>query len=557
MKFLRRFGLALLTGILLWLSWPPRGFAFLSFFAFIPLFWVSEELANDKVRFPFFSGMGYSYISFVVWNACTTWWVWNSTPEGALAMILLNALFMSMIFGCWQRFRSLQLPAITAPICFIAFWCSWEFLHLNWDITWPWLNLGNLFSNSTQFVQWYEVTGTFGGTVWILAANFLAVFLIKNLKENRKKTIIFGSALLAWIVLPAAASLIRYYTYQLPQDGTDKYIEVVVVQQNMDPWEEEYEMSNQEHAARILSVAAPKITPTTNLIVCSESALANTMEYNCLLSGNARQSHVYGGLNLMDSAILLHPELNFIFGTSLCRFSDHQFTETARPVMGFGESWVDYYNASVAYNRYGVVGTYAKSKLVPGVEKMPYPKIFGFLEQLAIDLGGTSGSLGCDSVQRCFQLCDCGGVKVGVPICYESAYGEHFGKFVQNGAQVMAVITNDAWWKDTPGHTQHFQFSKLRAVESRRSIMRAANTGTSAFIDERGDTHQETKYETRTAISQKVYLNDDITFYTRHGDYIARFFALLSGCIVLFAITLRIGRFIRRKKGSTLPTSGN
>ena len=78
---------------------------------------------------------------------------------------------------------------------------------------------------------------------------------------------------------------------------------------------------------------------------------------------------------------------------------------------------------------------------MPGVEKMPYPQVFGFLEDLAIDLGGTSGSLGGDVEQRAFLMPDCR-VRIGVPICYESAYGEHFGKFVRNGAEVMAVITN-------------------------------------------------------------------------------------------------------------------
>lgn len=548
MKFLRRLLLSLLTGILLWLSWPPHGFAFLSFFAFVPLFWVSEELTNEKVHSPFFSGMGYSYISFVVWNACTTWWVWNSTPEGAIAMILLNSLFMSMVFGCWQRFRSLNLPWITAPVCFVAFWCSWEFLHLNWDITWPWLNLGNIFSSCTEFVQWYEITGAFGGTIWILVANFVAVFLLKNLRENRKKSIIAATALLAWIVLPAAGSLIRYSTYQLPNDKTDKSIEVVVVQQNTDPWEEQYMMSNAEHTARLLSVAGPYITKKTDLVLCSESAMANTVLYDHFINGTGRNSQIYSGLEMFDTTILTHSDLNFIFGASICRYYDHKASETAREVpAAIGVSYIDYYNASVCYNRYGVIGTYYKSKLVPGVEKMPYPKIFGFLEKLAIDLGGTSGSLGTDSVQRCFELSD-GQAIVGCPICYESAYGEHFGKFVRNGAQVMGVITNDAWWGETPGHTQHFLFSKLRAVETRRSVMRAANTGTSAFIDERGDVHQATKYATRTAIHQRVYLNDNLTFYTRHGDYLARFFAVLAGIIVLFAITWRIRLILRSRK---------
>jgi apolipoprotein N-acyltransferase len=167
--------------------------------------------------------------------------------------------------------------------------------------------------------------------------------------------------------------------------------------------------------------------------------------------------------------------------------------------------------------------------LVPGVEKMPFPKLFGFLENLVIDLGGTSGSLGVDSTQHAFTLYfNNDSCKIGAPVCYESIYGELFGGFVRDGAQLMSIITNDDWWGNTPGHKQHFLMSKLRAVESRRTILRAANTGISAIIDERGDVLQQTKYKTRVALKQTVYLNDEITFYVKHGDYIARFALLLS-----------------------------
>ena len=548
-RFLYRFGLALLSGILLWLSWPPHGLAFLSFFAFVPLLMVSQSLAEEDARLPFLKGMGYSYLTFVVWNILTTWWVKNSTLEGCIAMVVLNSLFMSMVFGGWQHFRKLRLPFWVDVLCFTAFWCAWEFLHLNWDLTWPWLNLGNVFSSCTEFVQWYEITGAFGGTIWILAANFLIVALLQSVRQAGKRRIIVGSVLLAWLIVPAAVSLIRFYTYSMPTEQNRRSIEAVVVQQNTDPWEEEYAMSNKEHAARILEVARPLITDKTDVVVCSESALANTMKYDVFINGQGRSSEIYNGLDLFDTTILTHPDLNFIFGTSTVQYYPNKATETARLAPGIGRLYYDYYNTSACYNRFGVTGTYSKSKLVPGVEKMPYPKVFGFLEELAIDLGGISGSLGEDSVQRAFLMPDCQ-VRIGVPICYESAYGEHFGEFVRNGAEVMAVITNDAWWGETPGHTQHFLMSKLRAVETRRSIMRAANTGTSAFIDERGTAHQTTQYGVRTAIRQNVFLNDQLTFYTRHGDYLARFFTFIAGAMLLFGITLGIGRKVRRRKAS-------
>lgn len=547
MKKIHLLLLSILSGLLLWLSWNPHGFAFLSLVAFVPLFFVSDKLVDEQVKFPFWKGLAYSYLSFLIWNAATTWWIWNSTPEGSIVAMVLNAFFMAIVFGFWQRFRALSLPAVAAPISFIAFWCSWEFLHLQWDITWPWLNLGNVFAPFTEFVQWYEFTGMFGGTFWILSANFLIYFSIKSIKKSRKIRLIYAIATICWIALPPIGSMIRYATYQLPDSTTQTPIEAVIIQQNTDPFEEQYAMSNLEHVERILSVARPMVTPQTRLMVCSESAIPNSIVSDRLENRDFPTfSSNYAGFLLLDTFIMQHPDLNIVAGLSTIRFFDNKATLTASEVSEESGIFVDSYNTSICYNSHGMTEKYYKSKLVPGVEKMPYPQVFGFLEKLAIDLGGTTGSLGSDSVQRAFHLQGVA-APIGVPVCYESAYGEHFGKFVNNGAKLMAVITNDGWWGDTPGYQQHFAFSKLRAVESRRTILRAANTGMSAFIDEKGDAHQQTKYGERTAIKQVVYPNDTITFYVKYGDYIARFFVALTALIFIFGSFLRIKRLIGKK----------
>lgn len=538
MKKIHLILLSLLSGILLFLSWPPKGFPFLTLVAFVPLFFVSDYLVKKPSKTPFWSGVGYSYITFFVWNAATTWWIWNSTPEGSLATFILNSFFMSLIFGAWQRFKTLSLPNFVNIIAFIAFWCSWEFLHLNWDITWPWLNLGNVFANCTEYVQWYEFTGTFGGTIWILLSNFLFFLLLKNIKEEGHKRIILAVCSVLWIVLPASLSLLRYHTYELPDVTKENSIEVVVVQQDMEVWHEEYEWSNFEHTERLISLAKPLLTQDTRIMLCSESALPHSIFSELLQINNYPTfSTSYSGFLLMDTLLQQYSNLNIILGMSTLEHFDYKATMTCRELSDGG--YIDFHNTSACYNRHGLVGLYYKSKLVPGVEKMPYPKIFGFLEKLAIDLGGTSGSLGGDTEQRVFHL-EGMSEPVGVPICYESAYGEHFGKFVKNGAKIMAVITNDSWWGDTPGHSQHYLFSKLRAVETRHPIMRSANSGISAIIDERGDAHQVTDYGTQTAFKAQIVPSEKLTFYTRMGDYLARIAVFLTGALLLMAIVMRI-----------------
>ena len=540
MKKTHRYLLSILSGLLLFLSWPPHGFPLLAFFAFVPLFFVSDDLLEHETKVPFWRGLWHAYIALLIWNIGTTWWIWNITPVGAIATFALNSFFMAIVFGCWQRFRTLRLPAVTAPLALIAFWCTWEYLHLNWDLTWPWLNLGNVFSNSTEFVQWYEITGTFGGTLWILVGNFLFYFLLKNIRENRKTALYHGIALVLWIVLPATASLIRYHSYKLPSPTAENSIDVVIVQQNTDPVEEQYHMNNLQHFHRLWEVASPQVRPDTRLLLCAETAIPWSIASAAIGADDCPTfNSSYAWLPLVDTLMYYLPDLNLIIGLSTYEIFDHKATLTAQETQK--GIFIDDYNTAACFNRNGLAGLYYKSKLVPGVEKMPYPQVFGFLEKLAINLGGTSGSLGKDTEQRTFQLQSVP-FRIGTAICYESAYGEHFGKFVKNGAQLMSVITNDGWWGNTPGHQQHFMMSKMRAVETRRTILRSANTGISAIIDERGDAHQQTKYDTRLALHDNVVPNDAITFYVKHGDYLARLCVALTALIAVFSISLRIRR---------------
>lgn len=538
MKKIHLILLSLLSGLLLFASWPPKGFPFLIFFAFIPLFFVSDFLVRKPSKMPFWSGVGYSYIAFFVWNVSTTWWIWNSTPEGAIATFVLNSFFMSLVYGAWQRLCTLRLPVWCKIVAFISFWCSWEYLHLNWDLTWPWLNLGNVFADVPEYIQWYEYTGTFGGTIWILLSNFLFFNLLKNIRETNSQRVLWAVVSILWIVLPAGLSLVRYHTYTLPELTEEESVEAIVIQQNMDVWEEEYSWTNEEHTQRLIAIAKPLLTPRTRIMLCSESAIPHTIFAKQLQMKDFPPFNAsYSGFLLLDTLLQQYPGLNIITGLSTVDIFNYKATETCRD-MG-DHIYMDFHNTSACYNRHGLRSLYYKSKLVPGVEKMPYPKIFGFLEKLAIDLGGISGSLGEDTAQRVFHLEQMKS-PIGVPICYESAYGEHFGEFVRNGAEIMAVITNDSWWGDTPGHQQHYLFSKMRAVETRHPILRAANSGISAFIDERGDAHQVTQYDTQTAFKVNACPSKKLTFYTKKGDYLARIALSLTIAILLLDVIMRL-----------------
>lgn len=128
-------------------------------------------------------------------------------------------------------------------------------------------------------------------------------------------------------------------------------------------------------------------------------------------------------------------------------------------------------------------------------------------------------------------------------ICYESVYGAYVGEFVRNGAQLLLVITNDGWWRDTAIHRQHFSFSRLRAIEHRRAVARSANTGISGFINARGDVVGATLgWAERGVLTQAVAVSDEQTFYTRYGDYLGRVAEYLMLLCVLYYVAYRIKR---------------
>lgn len=529
--------LALLSGLLLWLSWNPYGLPFLIFFAFVPLLVISDLLIGEGHKHSSGRIFCYSLIAFLIWNVGTTWWIFNSTGPGAIATFILNGSFMACVIAVWHFCRRKGMPGWLQPIALISFWMSFEYLHLNWDLTWPWLNLGNVFDSCTQYVQWYEYTGTFGGTLWVLVANFLIYYTIRFFNSKRKMAIAFGSVFVLWIALPVISSVLIYHHYK-NNLRHDNPVEAIIVQHNTEAYEEQFRMSNIEHTLRILKVAMPLVTDSTQLIVTAESSISHTISANALLDRSYPvESYLYYGFTILDSVITRYPNLNFILGLS----TFETFTEEPNIVYMKREDglYQSVHNSATCYNKYGVTDLYHKSRLVPGVEKMPFPKLFFFLEDLVINLGGPRTSLSPDTAQHAFQTTiNNGTVKVGTVICYESAYGEIFSGFVKDGAQLMAVITNDAWWGDTPGYKQHFLFSRLRAVESRRTILRSSNPGISAFIDESGDVHQATKYDTRLAIKQTVYPNDYITFYTRHGDYLARIAVVFAAICLLWSLLL-------------------
>lgn len=549
MKWYKILLLSLLSGFLLALSWYPHGVPALIFIAVVPLFFVSDALLQNGSKVTLWKGFISSYPAFVLWNAITTYWIVYCTIPGGIAAVVLNAMLQALVFGLWHASRKRISKSWLHPVAFISFWMAFEYLHLNWDLTWPWLNLGNVFANTPRCVQWYSVTGTLGGTLWVLTLNYLIYCIIKNRKANRARSLKFAIAASAFLIVPCIISEISYSHFTKTMDKSTP-VDVVVVQPNTDVWTEEYQLSNHQHIQRILQLAAPRISDSTDLVVCPESCIPHTLPMAAVAQHPMRDIlSVYGGFSQFDSLLGKYPDVNFILGLSTYEMYDHKSSPSAQPVGdGF---YADQFNTAVCYGKGQYNGHHHKCRLVPGVEAMPYPQVFGFLSDLLIDLGGSSTSLGKDTGYRVFPV-TAGGkhINVSTDICYESIYGELNGRFVRNGSNLITVITNDSWWKNTPGHRQHFEMSRLRAVESRRYVVRAANGGISGIIDPMGNVVQKTKYGERKSFATTVYAQDGLTFYAKYGDYLAWIAIFLFGYFIIYCMVIQIVRMAEKRKST-------
>ncbi|MBK7028154.1 MAG: apolipoprotein N-acyltransferase [Bacteroidales bacterium] len=530
MKRYQKLLLSILSGVLLALGWPEHGFPLLLFVGFIPLLVIENQHLENKSENGAFGIYGYGFIAFAIFNILTTYWIYNSAFVGIVAAVLLNSFLMTGAYQLFHITHRKMLNEGAGYFALIGYWLSIEYLHLRWDLNWPWLNLGNGFAAFPKWIQWYEYTGIFGGSLWILIVNILLFRFIhiRFIQKICSRKVAF--LMISTLVVLIGPILFSYYTYYQYKEVPSP-IDVVVVQPNLDPYTEQYELAPEIVTSRMLELVGSRADSMTDFIVFPESAI---QEYAW-----EDQLDSIGSLRTIRLFQSTYPKMKAIVGISTRSiFLDGQeLTVTARKKRD-ADYYYDSYNTALYIPRNGNYQLYHKSKLTPGVEKMPYPRIFKFLEKYALDLGGTIGSLGTDAEQIPFKVND--SLKIASVICYESAYGEFVNRFIQQGANVIFVITNDGWWGNTPGHRQHLLFSVLRAIETRRSVARSANTGISCFINQRGDISERSKYWVPDVKKATINTNSGLTFYVRYGDYIGRIFLLVAALMLLLTVSLSL-----------------
>ena len=533
-------GLVVLFAVMMSVPFLVPHMGFVALFGILPLLCmdrVATLLEKKRVWI-------YHYSAFVLWNAITTFWVCNATVGGGLFAVFANAFQMSLIFGLFRLSKKKFTGALPYVFLMVT-WLAWERFYFDAEISWPWLVLGNSFARTTWAVQWYEFTGSLGGSLWIWLSNLGLFGILVSLSDGSwngfnikaKSAYIGGMVLLLTVPFIVSGVIAKDYKDSMI---ADEQLEVLVIQPNIDPYNKFQAMTqaqqNEILVTEMIKHLAYRKNDTTAapLLVVAPETFTNDITV-----GQYSRSRTW---RTFTSLLADYPNVSMLFGATTYEYIQSALAPsyTARHLRD--DLWYEAHNSALMIDGTGRTEIFHKSKLVVAVEKTPYPRIFCKIDDM---LGGMMGRcVGQDEVSL-LRVTDTDGqpVKVGCAVCYESVYGEYYTDYVRKGAKAMTVITNDAWWGDTPGYRQHLSYASLRAIETRRAIARCANTGISAIIAPSGEVLDSTPWWEPAYIKATLPLRNDTTFFVSHGDITGR----VSTFVFLLLLLALLVRFITQR----------
>lgn len=565
--------IALRAGFFLAIAFPPIDLPFMLFLGWMDLqyllFTKDEKVARSR-RLLLFT-------SLVLWNALTTYWLLMATVGGGVAAIFANSGLMTLtlfIARAIVRIFEEHLPKSLwaskhhwiRPLIWIPLWLAFEFGHHQWDLAWPWLTLANAWASWPWAIQWVEVTGYLGASAWslILAAwGYEAVvrpvvekgveFSAPTRASVGVRSAIFGVIIL---VVPVSLSLWfdmhRSVEWDTLQNGPTQ--DVLIIQPNRDSYEP---FGGYNSVAQLIDSTASLTTQAVNERAQRLSPDSLSMRNKPVILWP--ENTLDGALTLQSVEALqmrsfaLQWQAHVLTGVGWVEY-DESLSQSRHPSLlrtAPSNRTYDVYNAAwhISPTRENPISTYKKANLVPAVERFPFAEELVRLP-LANRLPWTSFlGFGKGDEPTLFEVE--GGQNIAPVICYDSVFSDWVRQYVSSGAQWIAVLTNDGWWGKTTGHVQHYDFARLRAVETRRPIVRAANSGTSGWIDPLGDRQLMSEYGEISSHWVSIPRQTmGQTFFVKYGNLMGRFVSIWVGlCMTLGFFTHVLGTHKKRKEG--------
>ena len=453
--------LSVVGGIFSGLAWMDWCSGLIMLIAFVPFFLIENFLYKNPKRFSPNAFFIYIIPGFVIFSIVAVGWMRVASITGAILVIM--GLSFLMAFTMWLA-HIVRLKAGNVPgfVSMITFWLGYEFITLNINIISPWLNLGNGLAKDIMFIQWYDVTGTAGGSLWILCSNLsLAAYLV-NSRTNKSKNRLLLLIWLTVIVFPSVISITRYYSIKPAGKNS---AEVLIIQPNTDPYSEKFVVPFKDQLKRVIGMVRESVTDQTAWIVAPETTVDDPVDLDNL------ENNRY--VRMLKELAAQHPHASIVTGLVSYRIYPDLTeapTKSARKTDASG-IYYDHFNSAFKIDTGRTIEVYHKSKLIPGIE-MQFSSGPGILiSKILPYLGGTKWGYGTQENRICFEHPSLN-FKVAPIICYESVFGSFVTGYIKNGAEALFIITNDGWWKGTNGYRQHLSYASLRAIETRRPVAR-------------------------------------------------------------------------------------
>jgi apolipoprotein N-acyltransferase len=498
----RRLWLLVVIGaIALTASYPPFPLPFLSFFAITPVvLLVRQAILDNDYRTAFRWGWWYGLAT----NALVLYWMivalWHFTPFSALgyfATIAILGLLTAATFWFVARL-CLTAPRVPLWIALPVAWTTLEWLvgHLG-DIRFPWLGLGTSLADAPVLIQWADIAGARGITLWLAWCN---VMIVEGVIDVRRASYVVRrlAPVVATIVLALAYGLWRISTLPVRDVGV-----IGMVQPN-EAFSEKWDPGHADSVMNtLLSLSRGLLagSPAPKLLVWPEAAIPgyflNHPQWDRTISQFVAEHRV----PLMTGGLHAEPEEATISGFRI-----------------FNAAF--YYDSTGDRTRYPI---YAKHYLVPVTERVPFfpVRLFRAIPGLARWSGGFRPG-------REFPVYASPIGKFGVVICYESAFEDASRAYRAQRADFLINVTNDAWFGTTSAPAQHASHLVLRAIETRMGVARAANSGITEFVDPLGGAYAQTKMNEMASIVGVLRTSDVIPFYVRLGDWVGTMVVVLT-----------------------------